>query len=87
MLARGPYPAWLKSRIGGGFGHLPNAAAAAILGAIDRSCLRHVVAAHLSAQNNTPELARAALAAAMGCAPEWVGVADQDGGFEWRSLL
>lgn len=87
MLAAGPYPAWLKERIGGGFGHLPNAAAAAILAAIDRSRLRHVVAAHLSAQNNTPALARAALAGVLGCEPEAIGVADQDGGFEWRSLV
>jgi phosphoribosyl 1,2-cyclic phosphodiesterase len=86
MLAASPYPAWLKSRIGGGYGHLPNAAAAAILAAIDRSRLRHVIAAHLSQQNNTPALAQAALAAAMGCAPEWIGVADQDGGFGWREI-
>ena len=86
MLAASPYPGWLKERIGGGFGHLPNAAAAAILDAIDRSRLRHVVAAHLSAQNNTPELARAALAGVLGCAAEWVGVAEQDGGFDWRSI-
>jgi phosphoribosyl 1,2-cyclic phosphodiesterase len=87
MLAAGPYPAWLKARIGGGFGHLQNAAAASILAAIDRTRLRHVVAAHLSERNNTPELARAALAAVMGCAPDWIGVADQDGGFDWRSLV
>jgi phosphoribosyl 1,2-cyclic phosphodiesterase len=86
MLAASPYPGWLKTRIGGGYGHLPNAAAAAILAAIDHSRLRHVVAAHLSAQNNTPALAQAALAAVMGCAPEWIGVAAQDGGFDWRSL-
>ena len=86
MLAAGPYPAWLKMRIGGGYGHLPNAAAAAILAAIDRSRLRHVVAAHLSERNNTPELARAALAPVLNCAPDWIGVAEQDGGFDWRSL-
>jgi phosphoribosyl 1,2-cyclic phosphodiesterase len=86
MLAAGPYPPWLKARIGGGFGHLPNAAAAAILAAIDRARLRHVVAAHLSQRNNTPALAREALAAVMGCSPEWIGVADQDGGCDWRSL-
>jgi hypothetical protein len=45
-----------------------------------------VIAAHLSQKNNTPELARAALAAALGCEPEWVSVASQDEGFEWREL-
>jgi phosphoribosyl 1,2-cyclic phosphodiesterase len=86
MLANGPYPAWLKTRIGGGFGHLPNHEAAALLASLDRSRLTHLVAAHLSKQNNTPALARAALAAVLGCAPDWIGVADQDGGFDWRML-
>jgi hypothetical protein len=45
-----------------------------------------VIAAHLSKQNNTPEKARAALAAALNCAPDWIGVADQASGFGWRML-
>jgi phosphoribosyl 1,2-cyclic phosphodiesterase len=86
MLAAGPYPAFLKERIGGPFGHLANSVAAEILNALDRSRLRHVVAAHLSERNNTPALAQAALAAVLGCAPDWVEVADQAKGFAWRSL-
>jgi phosphoribosyl 1,2-cyclic phosphodiesterase len=86
LLASGPYPGWLKSRIGGPFGHLANAAAAALLAAIDRSKLHHVIAAHLSAQNNRPELARAALAGALGCTPDWIGVAEQATGFGWREV-
>jgi len=86
MLAHGPYPAPLKSRVAGPFGHLANDAAAALLGAIDRKHLKHLVAAHLSQTNNRPELARAALCAVLGCAPEWIGVADQATGFGWRSL-
>jgi phosphoribosyl 1,2-cyclic phosphodiesterase len=86
MLAAGPYPGWLKKRIGGPFGHLANAAAAALLAAIDRSKLRHVVAAHLSERNNHPELARAALAGALGCAPDWIGISRQASGFGWREL-
>lgn len=86
LLAAGPYPGWLKARIAGPFGHLANAAAAALLAAIDRSRLRHVLAAHLSEQNNRPELARTALAAVLGCAPEWIGVAGQPDGFGWRDL-
>jgi len=54
------------------------------LAALDRSRLQHVVAAHLSQKNNTPELARAALARVLGCADEWVGVATQGEGFGWR---
>jgi len=86
LLWNGGYPKWLKERIGGPFGHLDNAAAARLLGAIDRSKLRHVIAAHLSAQNNTAELARAALARVLGCAEDWVGVATQEEGFGWREL-
>lgn len=86
MLESGPYPTSLKRRVGGAFGHLANDAAAAILAGLDTSLLRHVVAAHLSRKNNTPELARAALAGALDCASDWIGVADQDTGFGWRSL-
>jgi phosphoribosyl 1,2-cyclic phosphodiesterase len=86
MLADSDYPFPLKQRIAGRYGHLCNDGAATLLGAIDTSRLRHVIAAHLSRQNNTPEKARAALAAALDCAPEWIGVADQANGFDWRSL-
>lgn len=84
MLARGRYPPQLKRRIVGGFGHLENGAAADLLRAIDAEGLRHVVAAHLSEENNTPELARAALAEALGCTADWIGVATQTEGFTWR---
>jgi phosphoribosyl 1,2-cyclic phosphodiesterase len=65
---------------------LSNAAAAALLAALDHRRLKHVIAAHLSRTNNRPELARAALAQALGCEPEWIGVADQDCGFDWRHI-
>jgi phosphoribosyl 1,2-cyclic phosphodiesterase len=86
MLAAGPYPGWLKTRIGGPFGHLANEAAALLLAALDRSRLRHVVAAHLSATNNRPDLATAALARVLGCTPAEIVVADQAGGFGWLGL-
>jgi phosphoribosyl 1,2-cyclic phosphodiesterase len=86
LLEAGPYPPRLKQRIAGDFGHLANDAAAQLLGAVDCSRLQHVVAAHLSEKNNTPELARTALAGALGCAADWIGVADQEEGFGWREL-
>lgn len=86
MLAQGSYPPALKRRIGSPWGHLDNDAAASLLGRMDVSRLRHVVAAHLSEQNNSPLLARAALAAVLGCAPEWIGIATQPEGFGWRDL-
>lgn len=86
MLLGGRYPASLKERIAGRHGHLDNASAARLLSSIDASRLRHLVAAHLSKQNNTPELARAALAGALGCTPDWIGVATQADGFDWREI-
>ena len=86
MLAQGSYPQALKRRIGGLWGHLDNAAAALLLSRIRHSGLRHVVAAHLSEENNSPELAQAALSAALGCEQDWVGIATQDDGFAWREL-
>ena len=57
LLASGPYPPSLQARVGGRFGHLNNAQAADLLGEIDRSRLRRLVAGHLSEKNNDPALA------------------------------
>jgi phosphoribosyl 1,2-cyclic phosphodiesterase len=86
LLANGAYPPSLKQRVGGRFGHLDNHAAADLLRGIDTSRLTHVIAAHLSQKNNRPELARGALAAVLNCAEEWVGIADQTQGFDWREF-
>jgi phosphoribosyl 1,2-cyclic phosphodiesterase len=86
LLAGSDYPASLKQRIAGRFGHLHNEASAALLAALDTSRLQHILAAHLSKQNNTPVMARAALAAVLTCAPDWIGIADQAEGFAWRGL-
>ncbi len=85
-LEAGNYPIGLKRRILGRYGHLDNAAAAALLQKIAGSGLKHVVAAHLSEHNNSPALARAALAGALGCAHDWIGVADQETGLDWREI-
>jgi phosphoribosyl 1,2-cyclic phosphodiesterase len=87
LLARSSYPPALKRRVGGPWGHLDNAAAASLLAQLDVSRLRHVVAAHLSEQNNLPRLARSALSTVLGCAPEWIGIATQSEGFDWRDSL
>jgi len=84
MLMTGPYPDSLKRRVAGRFGHLSNADAAHLVAALDRGRLRHLIAAHLSQQNNTPALAVEALARGAGCERDWVGVARQDEGFDWR---
>ncbi|MCJ0762678.1 MBL fold metallo-hydrolase [Variovorax terrae] len=86
LLAASGYPAFLKRRVGGAYGHLANAAAAAVAQAVHHAGLRQVVAAHLSEQNNHPELARAALAAALGCQPADIGVADAAAGTPWLTV-
>ncbi len=86
LLAAGPYPPALQARVGGSHGHLSNAQAADLLARLDRSHLRHLVAAHLSERNNRPGYARAALAAVLGCTPGWIAVADQEDGLDWRDL-
>jgi phosphoribosyl 1,2-cyclic phosphodiesterase len=87
MLRQGSYPASLKTRILGRYGHLDNRAASELLGRLPTGRLQHVVAAHLSEENNSPELARAALAGVLGCEPEWIGVAGQAEGIGWRSIV
>jgi phosphoribosyl 1,2-cyclic phosphodiesterase len=84
MLMGGPYPLSLKQRVAGRFGHLDNTGARRLVECLDRSRLRHLIAAHLSQQNNTPALARRALALAAGCEEDWIGVAYQAEGFAWR---
>jgi phosphoribosyl 1,2-cyclic phosphodiesterase len=84
MLENGPYPPSLKRRIASRYGHLDNGTAARLIGSLDGSRLQHVIAAHLSAQNNRPDLARASVAAALNCAPDWIGLATQAEGFAWR---
>jgi phosphoribosyl 1,2-cyclic phosphodiesterase len=86
MLASGPYSAALKHRVGGPLGHLSNAQAGSLLSRLDCSRLQHLVAAHLSDKNNRPDLAQAALASVLDCAPDWIGVADQDDGLDWRAI-
>jgi phosphoribosyl 1,2-cyclic phosphodiesterase len=83
MLAASAYPTWLKRRIAGQHGHLANTQSATLLDACRHSGLRHVVAAHLSRQNNRPEIALAALGAALGTAQTQLSVADAASGCPW----
>ena len=87
MLADGPYPDALKARVGGTLGHLSNAQAGALLAQLDTSRLQHLVAAHLSDKNNRPALVQIALAGVLECEPDWIGVADQEEGLDWRTIV
>ena len=86
MLRNGPYPEPLKARVGGRFGHLSNQQAADLLQQLNTQRLKHLVAAHLSEQNNTEELACYALSEAMNCELQWITIAHQDDGLDWRAI-
>ena len=57
MLEKGPYPWPLKQRIKSRAGHLANEDTRILLSELQHDHLRHVVLAHLSETNNTPQKA------------------------------
>ncbi|MFQ5410816.1 MAG: MBL fold metallo-hydrolase [Phycisphaerae bacterium] len=57
MLWTGSYPEHLKHRIAGDGGHISNEESAELTKTCVRSCLKWIAVAHLSEQNNDPELA------------------------------
>ena len=57
MLQVGPYPYLLKQRILGKKGHLSNARSGKLLCELLHKKLKHVILAHLSKENNFPDLA------------------------------
>lgn len=86
MLATGPYPPKLKTRVGGKYGHMDNHQARDLLQRIELSGLQHLLGMHLSEKNNLPEHAQQALSDGLGCESHWVTLATQEGGFDWREL-
>ena len=57
MLDNGPYPFYLKKRIKSSMGHLSNLEAADFLKRLAHDRLDHIILAHLSEINNSPEKA------------------------------
>lgn len=78
MLEEGPYPWPLKQRIRGRSGHLSNEDSRGLLKSLIYPGLARVILAHLSEQNNTPELALSTVAAALGDSRLHLSVARQD---------
>lgn len=67
MLHNGPYPHFLKRRIRSNLGHLSNLDAARLLEKAPRKGPMHVFLAHLSRQNNHPDLAENTVAGHLSC--------------------
>ena len=57
MLINGPYPKWLKDRVGGPVGHLSNKDASIYLSKVIGDETKKIVLMHLSDHNNTEEKA------------------------------
>lgn len=86
MLAQGPYPPFLKRRVGGAYGHLSNRQAAGFLQRVGCHRLQHLVVAHISEKNNTAELAREALAESVEQVANCI-FACQRRGFDWLEIV
>jgi phosphoribosyl 1,2-cyclic phosphodiesterase len=65
MLENGPYPWPIKQRIKSRIGHLSNAESKNLLMELQHKNLKHVILAHLSQTNNTPQKALAEAAKAL----------------------
>ncbi|MBR6951135.1 MAG: MBL fold metallo-hydrolase [Oscillospiraceae bacterium] len=65
MLKYGPYPSSLKRRIASDRGHLSNRICGRLAAMLYESGTRFFVLAHLSQENNTPDLAREAVEAGL----------------------
>ena len=80
MLIDGPYPWPLKQRIRGRSGHLSNDDTALLLEVLQHDRLAHVILAHLSQENNTPDKARQAVRTVLNGARARLHVASQAAG-------
>jgi phosphoribosyl 1,2-cyclic phosphodiesterase len=78
MLISGPYPWHLKQRVNGRSGHLSNRDSRILLEEIQHDQLQHVILAHLSETNNTPEKAMAEVCLAINPLYTQLTVSSQD---------
>jgi phosphoribosyl 1,2-cyclic phosphodiesterase len=84
MLANGPYPDYLKQRVGGNHGHLSNEQSLELLRRIDTSSLNCLIAAHISEKNNTAGIVDR-LIRELDNVPAPI-LANQDTGFDWITI-
>lgn len=86
MLRNGRYPVFLKRRIAGPNGHLSNVQTTQLLRMLQPGKLQRIVAAHLSKENNRPDIAQAAMSMALGWHASDIDVARQRGGSVWVQM-
>jgi phosphoribosyl 1,2-cyclic phosphodiesterase len=86
MLAMGPYPAFLKDRVSGQWGHLNNQQTAHLLAAVDQSRLQQLVIGHISDKNNSLDKVRDAVEQVYRGKGN-LHFACQQEGFDWLELV
>ncbi len=86
LVANPRYPSSLKARIRSIYGHLDNETAALLLSKLNVSNLQCLVAAHLSKDNNHPDLVRTLFSKTLACDPDWIHIANQEDGFPWFDI-
>ncbi len=85
MLAAGSYPAALKRRVGGNWGHLSNRQTRDFLQGVCLERLQHLVVGHISEQNNCPDLVAAAMQLPQ-LGQAQVSFAEQDQILDWITI-
>jgi phosphoribosyl 1,2-cyclic phosphodiesterase len=85
MLARGPYPRFLKDRVSGLFGHLSNRQMLDLLENLDLIDLQRLVLGHISDKNNHTKVI-SALLSTVDLGGTSIAFADQESGSEWQQL-
>jgi len=86
LLLNSAYPAALKSRVAGNFGHLSNFQAGEFLSDAITQKLKYLVAMHLSEENNQPEMVLKTIASSNLSCDTQVLIAEQNAGFDWIYL-
>ena len=86
MLAMGPYPAFLKDRVSGQWGHLNNQQTARLLANVDQSLIQQLVIGHISDKNNSLDKVRDAVEKVY-TGHGNLHYACQQEGFDWLELI
>ncbi|MDB4076617.1 MBL fold metallo-hydrolase [Porticoccaceae bacterium] len=86
MLAMGPYPAFLKDRVSGQWGHLNNQQTARLLANVDQSLIQQLVIGHISDKNNSLDKVRDAVEEVY-TGQGNLHYACQQEGFDWLELI
>jgi len=86
MLLNGSYPASLKERVAGLYGHLSNEQASEIVKEIQHAQLHTISIAHVSDKNNCKDLALQSLRAVLVNKDISISIIDQENGIDWQEI-